>query len=88
MDSSKIFIGLADWLRIDGLVMDWQIDIGLADLRGIDRLAWIGVIFLNWLRSGNGLMYWSRIGIVLADWSRIGNGLVLDFKIGLGLAID
>ena len=67
MDSSKIFIGLADWLRIDGLVMDWQIDIGLADLRGIDRLAWIGIIFLNWLRSGNGLMYWSRIGIALCS---------------------
>ena len=61
--------GLVNWLRIAGLVMDWQIDIRLADLHGIGRLAWIGIIFLNWSRSGNGLM--------ALDW-QICRGLALD----------
>ena len=46
MDSSKIDIGLAERLRIDGLVMDWQIGIGLArdwqiGMGFVDRW-WIG----------------------------------------------
>ena len=54
MDLSKI--GLANWSRVDGLLMVWQIDIGFADLHGIGRLTWIGIIFLNLSRGGNGLM--------------------------------
>ena len=68
--------GLVNWLRIAGLVIDWQIDIRLADLHGIGRLAWIGIIFLNWSRSGNGLM--------ALDW-QICRGLALDSWIGDGL---
>ena len=46
VESSKIDIRLANWSRIDGLVMDWQIHV-----TGI--LTWIGVRTLNWSVIGN-----------------------------------
>ena len=48
-----IDIRLTNWSRIDGLVMDWKIYIGLPNLHGIGILTWIGVRILNWARIGN-----------------------------------
>ena len=53
MDSSKIDIGLAKWLRIDGLVMDWQIRQELAlDRCQISDECWIGQGLSDWHWTG------------------------------------
>ena len=57
------------WHYIDGLVMDWQIDTGLAlDCRIANGLDWIGVRFL----MNDGLVKDYQIGIGLGDYQRIG----------------
>ena len=63
------------------MALDCQIGIGLADYQ------WIGIIFLNWSRIGDGLtLNWHRIGNGLAmDWQLIGEGLAELADIGLAM---
>ena len=56
-----IDIRLTNWSRIDGLVMDWQIYIGLVNLHGISKLV------LDWHLIDEFVLDW-QIDMGLADW--------------------
>ena len=58
---------MADWSRIVGLVMDWEIGFGSTCWRLFGDWQRIGVIFLNGLNVGVGLADWHWVGFVFLN---------------------